>query len=444
MKKKQPDMKQTLFILAFMLPLLLTGQKSALEDYFKGYLAALNNLGDVRNSMDDRSLFRTDILEEFFMSGQESMVYNHLRSTGTRVISAKEYLDIIITDFPEGVRFRFDSLELIDFQMGEKYSEATVHITFGVAPKGKEMVPVPLSFIFHISGMSPDRVSGRIKSINHIPESITSAFDLEAITNASMPNEPEQEATTASEERPDNANHPIEVDPTLPKEIQELEKSMVFVEGGRFRMGCTGEQGSRCKSSEKPVHMAEVSSFYIGKFEVTQAQWKAITGNNPSRNEDCENCPVENVSWDDANGYIKKLNQLTGKKYRLPTEAEWEYAARGGKQSQNYIYAGGNDPKQLAWYYKNSDRSTSSVGLQLPNELGLYDMSGNVWEWCINWFEQYSPSPKRERSGSNSKKVVRGGYWYSQPDDLRCAKRESESPKNRNSHTGFRLCLSVD
>lgn len=437
-------MRYTLSILVLTLPLLLTGQKSAMEDYFKEYLAALNNLGDVRNSMDDRSLFRTDILEAFFMSGQESMVYNHLRPTGTTVVSAKEYLDIIITDFPEGIRFHIDSLELIDFQMGEKYSEATVNMVFGVMPNGEKETTIPLSFIFHITGMSPDRVSGRIKSINPISEPeeepVLPALDLEAITSAAVPNKPEQEAATLSEEPPDT----IVVNPELPIAIQELEKNMVFVEGGRFEMGCTAEQGRDCKRAEKPVHMAEVESFYIGRFEVTQAQWAAVTGNNPSRNKTCETCPVERVSWDDVNVYIKKLNQLTGKKYRLPTEAEWEYAARGGNRSQRYKYAGGNDPKQLAWYYKNSGRSTSPVGLQLPNEIGLYDMSGNVWEWCWDWFDEYSSSSKAARSGSDAKKIVRGGYWYSQADELRCANRDSIPPKNGDSHTGFRLCLSLD
>ncbi|MBQ3247459.1 MAG: SUMF1/EgtB/PvdO family nonheme iron enzyme, partial [Alistipes sp.] len=164
---------------------------------------------------------------------------------------------------------------------------------------------------------------------------------------------------------------------------------MVFVKGGTFTMGATAEQGSDADSDEKPAHSVTVSNFYIGKYEVTQAQWEAVMGKNPSRFKG-DNLPVERVSWNDIQKFIEKLNAKTGKRYRLPTEAEWEYAARGGNQSKGYKYSGSNDIGSVAWYTDNSSSPTHPVGQKQPNELGLYDMSGNVYEWCSDWHGSYS------------------------------------------------------
>lgn len=192
----------------------------------------------------------------------------------------------------------------------------------------------------------------------------------------------------------------------------DFEPDMVFVEGGTFMMGCTSEQGGDCEENEKPAHQVTLSGFYIGKHEVTQAQWKAVMGNNPSFNSGCDQCPVENVSWNDVQDYLKKLNTKTSRTYRLPTEAEWEYSARGGNKSKNYIYAGSNDIKKVAWY--QSEKSTQPVGQKSPNELGIYDMSGNVFEWCFDYFELYYPkesqvNPTGPQEGST--RVVRGGSF---------------------------------
>jgi len=186
---------------------------------------------------------------------------------------------------------------------------------------------------------------------------------------------------------------------------------MVFVKGGCYQMGDTFGDG---ESDEKPVHEVCVDDYYIGKYEVTQGQWKAIMGNNPSYFKDCgDNCPVEQVSWNDIQDFMTKLNNKTGKNYRLPTEAEWEYAAKSGGKSEKY--AGGNDIDSVAWYTSNSGGKTHPVGQKTANGLGIYDMSGNVWEWVNDWYgdKYYGESPKNNPKGSNSgsDRVLRGGCW---------------------------------
>ena len=190
------------------------------------------------------------------------------------------------------------------------------------------------------------------------------------------------------------------------------------------------------------VHSETLNDFYIGKTEVTQAQWQAIMGTNPSSFKNCDQCPVEQVSWGDAQEFIKKLNAKTVKSYRLPTEAEWEYAARGGKNS-TYNYAGSNTVDEVAWYDSNSGRKTHPVGQKKANDLGLHDMSGNVLEWCQDWYDigYYAKSPSSNPPGptTGSLRVIRGGSWYSVPAYVRVAGRNSSAPGNRDFDVGFRL-----
>jgi formylglycine-generating enzyme required for sulfatase activity len=206
------------------------------------------------------------------------------------------------------------------------------------------------------------------------------------------------------------------------------EPEMVFVQGGTFTMGCTSEQGSDCYDKEKPAHKVTVSSFNIGKYEVTQAQWVAIMGNNPSRFKG-DNLPVETVSWNDVQEFIRRLNTKTGKQYRLPTEAEWEYAARGGNKSGGYKYSGGNNIGNVAWYGSNSGRTTHAVGIKQANELGIYDMTGNVWEWCSDCY------------GGGSYHVDRGGSWSDSASNCRVSGRINLSPGYSRSNLGFRLVV---
>jgi formylglycine-generating enzyme required for sulfatase activity len=200
---------------------------------------------------------------------------------------------------------------------------------------------------------------------------------------------------------------------------------MVFVESGTFMMGCTEEQEGNCFDNEYAVHKVSVNSFYIGKYEVTQAQWRAVMGNNPSY-ANGDNLPVESVYWIDVQKFIEKLNVLTGKSYRLPTEAEWEYAVRGGNKSRKYKYSGSNSPSDVAWFASNSNNKTHAVGSKQPNELGIYDMSGNVLEWCADWWdEEYSSESQINPVGpeSGSFHVNRGGKCSSGAKGIRVSVR---------------------
>ena len=225
--------------------------------------------------------------------------------------------------------------------------------------------------------------------------------------------------------------------------LKNLTSNMVYVSGGTFTMGATSEQGSDAHDREKPAHSVTVSGFYICMYEVTQALWKAVMGSNPS-NWKGDNLPVETVSWNDCQDFIRKLNALTGKNFRLPTEAEWEFAARGGNNSRGYKYAGSNNIGDVAWYDGNSGSKTHVVGTKSPNELGIYDMSGNVWEWCQDWYGNYSSASQTNPTGASSgpDRVLRGGSWSRDAGDCRSSIRRYDGPRNNYISNGLRLVLS--
>ena len=223
--------------------------------------------------------------------------------------------------------------------------------------------------------------------------------------------------------------------------IQQLVANMVRVEGGTFTMGATAEQGSNHSVREVPTHQVTLSTYYIGKYEVTQAEWEAVMGRNPSHFKG-DSRPVECVSWYDCQEFIRKLNELTGKQFRLPTEAEWEYAARGGNKSNRTKYAGGRRIDNVGWY----SGTTHPVGLKRPNELGLYDMTGNVWEWCQDWYDSYSSASQTNPQGpaTGVGRVLRGGGWRTDARCCRLSFREYTSPSDGSSYTstyGLRLVL---
>ena len=212
---------------------------------------------------------------------------------------------------------------------------------------------------------------------------------------------------------------------------------MAEVEGGTFFMGSP----SGGWSNERPVHQVTLDSYLIGQTEVTQALWQAVMGSNPSSSKGY-NLPVENVSWNDCQTFIAKLNQCTGKNFRLPTEAEWEFAARGGNNSNGYAYSGSDNIDEVAWYNENSGGAYHPVGSKAPNELGLYDMSGNADEWCSDWYGSYSSSAQTNPTGPESGKsrVYRGGYRNSSASDCRVSCRNYSYPSG--SGPGLRLCIT--
>lgn len=218
---------------------------------------------------------------------------------------------------------------------------------------------------------------------------------------------------------------------------------MVTVQSGTFTMGATPEQGDDVYGNEKPPHQVTLSSYSIGQTEVTQELWLAVMGSNPSNIVGDLHRPVETVSWEDCQTFITKLNQMTGKTFRLPTEAEWEYAARGGKKSQGYTYAGSNNPSDVAWYVSNSDNTTHPVATKAPNELGIYDMSGNVWEWCQDWYAYYSSEAQTNPTGPElgSTKSYRGGSWYYGYVTCRLSFRNHCGPEVKDFTIGLRLAL---
>ncbi|WP_455949669.1 formylglycine-generating enzyme family protein, partial [Odoribacter laneus] len=230
------------------------------------------------------------------------------------------------------------------------------------------------------------------------------------------------------------------VTPKQKEILSRLVGNMVQVDGGRFQMGGTSEQGNDADRDEKPVHEVTLSDYYMGKYEVRQSEWEAVMGNNPSYFKG-DDLPVENVSWEDCHEFIGRLNALTGLSFKLPTEAQWEYAARGGNLSKGYKYSGSNNLGEVGWYGSNSGTYTHRLGEKQPNELGLYDMSGNVWEWCEDWSGGYIVTSQRDPLGaaSGSNRVDRGGSWGNEARYCRVSYRDSGTPGDRYGNLGFRL-----
>lgn len=240
--------------------------------------------------------------------------------------------------------------------------------------------------------------------------------------------------------KPASKNTPL--DPKMVELLKSIEDKMVKVDGGNFTMGCVIVQDTECYAQEKPRHIVTLNTYYIDKFDITQKEWKAVMGTSPAAKY-CADCPVVNVTWFEAQEFINKLNQMSNKNYRLPTEAEWEYAAKGGNKSHGYKYAGGNEARTVAWYDSTISKTVHPVGQMAPNELGLFDMSGDVWQWCSDWFNDkyYSTSPSSNPTGParGTTRCVRGGSWWGPMRDCRVANRDQFPPESKDDDVGFRI-----
>lgn len=229
---------------------------------------------------------------------------------------------------------------------------------------------------------------------------------------------------------------------TLLFTVNDVSFKMVRVNGGTFTMGATAEQAGEYNSNEQPAHEVTLSPYYICTTEVTQELWLAVMGSNPSYFVG-NNLPVERVTWDDCQDFLDKLCGLSGRQFRLPTEAEWEYAARGGEKSRGYKYSGSDNVDTVAWYKSNACDRTCPVASKEPNELGLYDMSGNVWEWCQDWFDNYANASAVDPQGpvTGYSKVLRGGSWYDASTYQRVSYRLANPTTQKDYNRGLRLAL---
>lgn len=227
--------------------------------------------------------------------------------------------------------------------------------------------------------------------------------------------------------------------PLVSKELLDsIQNNMVWITGGKFIMG--NDAG---EADERPAYEVTVDGYAINKYPVTQRQWVAIMGSNPSEFAGCDQCPVDKVTWDDAQRFIEILNELTGKKYALPSEAEWEYAAKGGKNWKQFRYSGSDDIDEVGWYAGNSGRKPHPVGEKMPNSIGLYDMSGNVWEWCQDWYNKFYYEQNEDNNpvgpASGSGKVRRGGSWFTQAANCKTTTRNNVKQDYADDIGGFRL-----
>ena len=241
-----------------------------------------------------------------------------------------------------------------------------------------------------------------------------------------------------------------EEEPNLPKDVTiqvgDVGLRMIYVEGGMFTMGGTDEQGEDVKAYEEPAHPVKLNSYYIGMTEVTQELWEAVMGWNYAWNTESNQLPMEDVNWEECKEFADVLSERTGKKFRLPTEAEWEYAARGGIKSGNHKYSGSDNIDDVAWYVSNSDDMTHEVGKKNANELGIYDMNGNVWEWCQDWYGEYSTSSYDNPTGPKTGdfRIYRGGSYKEKAEYNRTSNRSFNRPDFRYGNIGLRVVMEVE
>ena len=399
--------------------------------------------------------FDGNIVKPVVKYTNETWVYMPQRSRQLK-ITTKDYLPLMVTFEDYGVdkleRNRTYVLTLLGNSQQQAQQTQTLSIRYSPSSatvlvdnkmvkgtNGMVQTTLPVgqhSFVVACDGYESEEGTVKLKASTPSNLQITLTKEATAIQQSiiSQPVVAQQPVVQAPIANRDHISIPVK---------DGISIDMVRVEAGTFTMGATSEMKDSY-DSEKPAHQVTLTNdYYIGKYEVTQALWQAVMGNNPSEFKG-DNLPVENVNWNDCQKFISKLNLITGKTFRLPTEAEWEYAARGGKKSRGYQYSGSNNLSDVAWYYKNSGIKTHAVGTKQANELGIYDMSGNVSEWCQDRYGDYSKSSQTNPKGSTSGalRVLRGGC-YSYYSDFCCPlSRGFDTHSTCESGNGLRLAIS--
>ncbi|WP_337949515.1 formylglycine-generating enzyme family protein [Prevotella sp.] len=398
--------------------------------------------------------FDGNIVKPFVKYTNETWVYMPQRTRQLK-ITTKDYLPLMVTFEDYGVdkleSNRTYVLTLVGNSQQQALQSQTLTIRYSPSiatvlvdnkmingSNGVAQTTLPVgqhSYIVACNGYESEE--GMVKLKASAPSNLQITLSKEAMATrntVAQPTVAQQPVVQAPVTNGDNISIPVK---------DGISIDMVRVEAGTFTMGATPEMENPW-DGEKPTHQVTLTNdYYIGKYEVTQALWQAVMSNNPSYFKG-DNLPVEKVSWNDCQEFISKLNTITGKTFRLPTEAEWEYAARGGKKSRGYQYSGSNNLSDVAWYVDNSGSKTHAVGSKQANELGIYDMSGNVWEWCQDWYGKYSSSSQTNPTGANSGsyRVYRGGCWGGNTWICRSSYRYSYAPGFSNDSLGLRLVLS--
>ena len=398
--------------------------------------------------------FDGNIVKPFVKYTNETWVYMPQRTRQLK-ITTKDYLPLMVTFEDYGVdkleSNRTYVLTLVGNSQQQALQSQTLTIRYSPSiatvlvdnkmingSNGVAQTTLPVgqhSYIVACNGYESEEGMVKLKASAPSNLQITLTKEATATRNTvAQPTVAQQPVVQAPVTNGDNISIPVK---------DGISIDMVRVEAGTFTMGATPEMENPW-DGEKPTHQVTLTNdYYIGKYEVTQALWQAVMSNNPSYFKG-DNLPVEKVSWNDCQEFISKLNTITGKTFRLPTEAEWEYAARGGKKSRGYQYSGSNNLSDVAWYVDNSGSKTHAVGSKQANELGIYDMSGNVWEWCQDWYGKYSSSSQTNPTGANSgsNRVRRGGGWGGNAWICRSSYRYSYAPGFSNDSLGLRLVLS--
>ena len=384
----------------------------------------------------------------------ETWVYMPQNTRQMKVIT-KNYLPLMVTfadyDVEKLESNRTYVLTLLDSSQQQAQQTQTLTIRYtpssatvlvdnkmvkGMNGMARTTLPVGQhSFVVACDGYESEEGTVKIKA--SAPSNLQITLTKEAMATQSTVSQPavaQQHVVQPTVTSSDNISIPVKDGVSI---------DMVRVEAGTFTMGATPEMEIYF-DWERPTHQVTLTNdYYIGKYEVTQTLWQAVMNSNPS-NIKGDNLPVEQVSWNDCHEFISKLNSITGKKFRLPTEAEWEYAARGGKKSRGYQYSGSNNLSDVAWYKDNSGSKTHAVGIKQSNELGIYDMTGNVWEWCQDWYRRYDSSSQINPTGANSGsyRVYRGGSWNITTLECRSSYRNGIATDERYCDIGLRLVLS--